>query len=285
MAQARAFGRPRDIAGKSTVAKSTLVPLEFLAHVKTHPFPVSCSSTTTFVTFTLNASVTNPVFLWNGNDYIRLTTTLSHAWAASATNALIATTGATSSANTPGSAGVKYYYAGAASDGTVQLVPSTAKPSYEEGPYNAGVLGHPGTARTRMWTYVGWNYMHATTPAFHQFTKVGNTYCLSDNAIAGVDTAGGELSVAAVPKHSGVKMGGWVTGQATGNAVVLGGATSQNTAGLLVGGQKISVAGSSTLPAFAGFSDVPVSANGVWAMIDGTATNVNVNVSIVEDVV
>ena len=287
MTQQRAFGNPRIIAGKSGEYPSTMVPLELLAHLRTHPIPCSNSGASN-ITFTINASVSDPVFIWNGNDFIPLKTTVSHTWANSATNALIATTGATSSANTPGSTGVKYYYVGAASDGTIQCVASAAKPSYVEGAYSAGVLGHPGTARTRMWTYVGWNYMSATTPAFDYFTKKGYIYNMSNHAYAGVDTQPGEISMAAVPKHNGVRLGGIVTGGATAQGVELGAATDPTATNALVGIWKTSVGGASaaadSVP-YAGFHDIPVSTNGVFAHIGATATTVNVIITKVTDVV
>ena len=287
MSQQRAFGRPRPIAGKASVADATLVPMAFLAHVRTSALPISTSGTSNRV-FTLVASVTNPVYIWDGNDYIELKENLSHTWSTGSTNPAIATTGATSSANTPGAIGVRYYYVGMATDGTTQLLPSTAKPSAVEGPMGLKVLGHPGLSRTRAWTYVGWNYMSATSPAFGYFLKKGYIYHVSNYAYAGVDTQPGEISAAAVPKHDGVRLGGFVTGGATSQAVELGAATDPTATNALVGVWKTFVAGVSAAAdgvGFAGFHDIPVSTNGIFAHIAATATTVNVNITRIEDVV
>lgn len=287
MSQQRAFGRPRPIAGKSGVFDATLVPMAFLAAVRTVPHPITNSGASN-ITFTLAASVTAPVYLWDGNDYIELRENLSYTWSTGSTNAAIATTGATSSANTPGAVGVRYYYVGSASDGTIQVLPSTAKPSAVEGPMGLKVLGHPGPSRTRAWTYIGWNYMNATTPAFDYFLKKGYIYHVSNHAYAGVDTQPGEISMAAVPKHDGVRLGGFVTGGATSQAVELGAATDPTATNALVGVWKTFVAGVSAAAdgvGYAGFHDVPVSTNGMFAHIAATATTVNVNITRIEDVV
>lgn len=287
MAQQRAYGRPRSVAGKSVETDATLVPLNFLNHVRTQALPITTSGTSNIV-FTINADPTRPVYIWNGNDYIEIRKTLSYTWSTGATNAAIATTGATSSANTPGATGVRYYYVGTTSDGTTQILPSTAKPAAAEGPYGTYVLSHPGTARTRFWTYVGWNYMSATTPAFDYFLKKGYVYNLSDHAYAGVDTQPGEISAAAVPKHDGVTLGGFVTGGATSLAVELGAATDPTATNALIGVWKTFVAGISAAAdgvGYAGFENIPVSTNGIFAHIAATATVVNVRITRVTDVV
>jgi hypothetical protein len=287
MGQQRAFGRPRPIDGKAVTADATLVPMAFLAHVRTNALPINTSGTSNRV-FTLAASVTNPVYIWDGNDYIELKENLSHTWSTGSTNPAIATTGATSSANTPGAIGVRYYYVGMATDGTTQVLPSTAKPSAVEGPMGLKVLGHPGPSRTRAWTYVGWNYMSATSPAFGYFLKKGYTYHVSHYAYAGVDTEAGEISAASVPKHDGVRLGGYVTGGATSLAVELGAATDPTNAGVLLGVWKTLTGGVSAAAdgvGYAGFDGIPVSPNGIFARIAATATNVNVNITRITDVV
>ena len=287
MGQQRAFGRPRPIEGKSGVFDATLVPMAFLAAVRTGPHPITTSGTSNR-TFTLAASVTNPVYIWDGNDYIELKENLSYTWSTASTNSAIATTGATSSANTPGAIGVRYYYVGSASDGTIQLLPSTAKPSAVEGPMGLKVLGHPGPSRTRAWTYVGWQYMSATAPTLDYFVKKGYTYHVSNYAYAGVDTQPGEISAASVPKHDGVRLGGFVTGGATSQAVELGAATDATATNALVGVWKALIAGSSAAAegqTFGTFNDIPVSTNGIFAHIAATATTVNVIITRITDVV
>lgn len=287
MAQQVAFGHPRPIQGKSGVFDATLVPMAFLAAVRTGPHPISTSGTSNRV-FTLGASTTAPVYIWDGNDYIELKENQSYTWSTGSTNSAIATTGATSAANTPGAVGVRYYYVGGATDGTIQVLPSIAKPSAVEGPMGHKVLGHPGPSRTRAWTYVGWNYMSATSPAFDYFVKKGYIYHISNHAYAGVDTQPGEISAAAVPKHDGVRLGGFVTGGATSQAVELGAATDATATNALVGVWKTLVAGSSAAAegqTFATFHDIPVSTNGIFAHVAATATTVNVNITRVEDVV
>ena len=287
MSQQRAFGRPRPIAGKSGVFDATLVPMAFLAAVRTGPHPITTSGTSNR-TFTLAASVTAPVYIWDGNDYIELKENLSYTWSTASTNSSIATTGATSAANTPGAIGVRYYYVGSASDGTIQLLPSISKPSAVEGPMGLKVLGHPGPSRTRAWTYVGWQYMSATAPTLSYFVKKGYVYHVSNYALAGVDTQPGELSAAAVPKHDGVRLGGFVDGGATSVAVELGAATDATATNALVGVWKTFVAGVSAAAdgvAYAGFDDIPVSTNGIFAHIAATATVVNVNITRITDVV
>ena len=287
MAQQRAFGRTRPITGKSVTTQASLVPVNFLNHVRTLALPITTSGASNIV-FTINAGVANPVYIWNGNDYIELRSALSYTWSTGATNAAIATTGATSSANTPGAVGVRYYYVGTTSDGTTQILPSTAKPVAAEGPFGTYVLGHPGTVRTRHWTYAGWNYMSATTPAFGYFLKKGYVYNISNYAYPGVDTQPGEISAAAVPKHDGVTLGGFVTGGTTSQAVELGAATDATATNALIGVWKTLVSGTSAGAegqTFATFDNIPVSTNGVFAHIAATATTVNVNISRVKDVV
>lgn len=294
MGQNRAFGNPRDITGKAGTFQSTLVPLDLLGHMLTRPIPISVSGSSN-VTFTVNASVSNPVYIWDGNDFIALKETLSHTMANAATNAgIVAATGVYSAALTPGAVGVKYYYLGLDTAGALTLAYSDGAPSYVEGPFPGTVLGHPGTARDRMWRYVGFSFMSATTPAFDNFTKVGNCYAFSNHAYAGVDTQPGAVTLSVVPAINGIRIGGYVTGAATGQAVELGLATSATLTNAVIGSWKAQPMGA-TAPAgttavspvpFASFDHLQVtSAGDIVAHIEATATTVNIVVTKVYDVV
>lgn len=287
MAIRPSFGHVKTVSHRSGEQKATLVPLDLLNHIRLAPVPFTTSGSSN-ITVTVNASVTNPVYLWAGSEYLPLRSNLAYTWANSATNAAISAAGATSSANTPGATGVKYYYIGAASDGTIQILPSTAKPSYVEGPFPAGVLGHPGTSRTRFWRYVGWNFMNATTPAFDFFLKSGFVYNMSVHAHVGVDTQPGEITMAAVPKHAGVLLNGYVTAPATAQVVELGAGTDPVVTNALIGTWRTYVAGASVAAegqTVANFADIPVSTNGIFYNVGAPATGAVVNITRVEDVV
>ena len=295
MAQAVAFGHPKDITGKAGTFKATLVPLELLGHLLSHPIPVSTSGTSNRV-FTVAASVSNPVVIWDGKDYVSLKENLSYTWSTAA-NDILATTGALASAQAPGAVGVRYYYVGLDSLGAIGLWPSVNEPSYVEGPFPGTILGHPGVARTRAWRYVGWNMMNATTPVFTYFTKRGYTYHISNHAYAGVDTQPGAVTLTVVPAHAGVRIGGFCTGQATGQAVELGYATDPTLTNAVVGiwksqvgpltytGTSVGATVEQSTP-YGAFADLEVDSNGnIIAHIAATATNVNIIVTRVRDVV
>lgn len=295
MAQAVAFGHPKDITGKAGTFKATLVPLELLGHLLSNPIPCSTSGTSNRV-FTVAASVSDPVFVWDGNDFISLKENLSYTWSTAA-NDIIATTGALASAAVPGAVEVRYYYAGLDSTGAIGLWPSTVAPSYIEGPFPGTILGHPGVARTRVWRYMGWNYMSATTPAFDYFAKRGYTYHISNHAYAGVDTQPGAVTLSVVPAHAGVKIGGFCTGGATGNAIELGYATDPTLTNAVVGiwkgaagpltytGASVGATVEQSVP-YAAFDGLEVnSAGNIIAHIAATATTVNIIVTRVRDVV
>lgn len=284
----KAFGHPRIIEGKGGAFPSTLVPIDLLGLI-TSPvgIPITVSGTSNR-TFTVNASVSNPVWFWDGQDFVSLKETLGHDMGTGSTNTVIATTGALSSSQTPGSTGVKYYYLGMDTDGALGVHPSTVKPSYVEGAFPGTILGHPGVARDRVWRYVGFSFMSATTPVFNYFLKNGKVYNFSNHAYAGVDTQPGLVTLSVVPQHSGVRIGGFVTGQATGNIVELGVATDPTLTNAAIGIWKGMVAGLSAaaIPGFMGFDGIPIAASGnIVAHIDGTATNVNIHITKVYDVV
>ena len=91
-----------------------------------------------------------------------------------------------------------------------------------------------------------------------------------------------------MPKHDGVTLGGFVTGGATSLAVELGAATDPTATNALIGVWKTFVAGISAAAdgvGYAGFENIPVSTNGIFAHIAATATVVNVRITRVTDVV
>lgn len=286
MAQPVAFGHPKDVTGKAGTFKSTLVPLELLGHVLTRPISITNSGTSNR-TFTVAASVSDPVYIWDGRDFIPLKENLSYTWSTAA-NDILATSGALASAQVPGAVGIRYFYAGLDSTGTLGLYPSTVQPSHVEGPFPGTVLGHPGVARTRIWRYVGFQFMSATTPVFDYFVKRGYTYHVSNHAYAGVDTQPGAVTLSVVPGHNGVRIGGFVTG-AVSQAVELGVATDATLTNAVVGAWKAMVGGVSAAAIgqpYGPFENLEVtSAGDIVAHIDPTATTVNIIVTRIHDVV
>lgn len=283
----RTFGAFRDIQGKAGTFPATLVPKDLIGAAVYKPIPITVSGTAS-ATFTVNASVSNPVFIWDGHDYISLKETISHTMVNSATNVAISTAGILQNGTaTPGSAGVKYYYLGLDSTGALTLAYSDSIPSFVEGPFASTYLGHPGTTRDRAWRYVGFSSMNASTAAFDNFTKIGYTYHFSNHAYPGVATAVGIISMAVIPDHSGVRVGGYVTGQATGNTVSLAPALD-SAAAVLVGKLTMFVAGASAaaMPTHQSFNYLATKSGGdLYAEIDATATNVNIHITEVHDVV
>ena len=278
MAQQTSFGRPYNITGKSGEWPASLVPLALLKHIKLPAIPIKISGTSA-VTFTVNAGVANPVPMWNGPDFLELRENLSHTMGNSATNSIIATTGVLATGQTPGSTGVKYYYIGQDTDGAISLHPSTVKPSHVEGRKGTGYLGHPGITRDRHWRYVGFSFMSATTPVFSPFTKIGYQYNFSNHVYAGADTQNAYVSMAVVPAHNGVRVGGWVTGPVTALKLELGGATHFTVTNSVVGAHIFRVDGISvaaTGEEKPNFTDINVDSNGNmlvnmssdWALIN-----------------
>ena len=288
MAANKAFGNPRTIQGKAGAFESTLVPLDLLGHVLTRPIPITVSGTSNR-TFTVNASVFNPVFYWDGQDFVSLKETIAHSFSTGSTNTALATTGAKATSQTPGATGVRYYYLGLDSTGALALEPSTNAPSYVEGPFPGTVLGHPGVTRDRVWRYVGFSFMSATTPTFNYFVKVGNCYAFSNHAYAGVDTQPGTVTLSVVPAIPGIQVGGFCTGAATGQVVELGLATDATLTNAVVGSIRLKPAGASAAAVnepYASFDHLETTATGdIVAQIEATATTVNIIVNRIHDVV
>lgn len=282
------FGRPRNVTGKSGEWPATLVPLALLQAIKTPAIPITISGSSA-VTFTVNAGVTNPVPLWNGNDFIELRETLAHTMDNSATNSVIATTGVLSSAQTPGSTGVKYYYIGQDTEGAISLHPSTVKPSTVEGAKGTGYLGHPGITRDRHWRYVGFSHMSATTPVFSPFAKTGYQYNFSNHVYAGADTQNAYVSMAVVPAHDGVRVGGWVTGPVTSLSLEIGGATHFTVTNSVVGAHTFRVDGISvaaTGEEKPNFTDINVNSDGnMLVNMSSDFALINIAINRIVDVV
>lgn len=168
------FGRPPLRSGlQSQGVRSTDVPLELLQNLKMRPLPVTITGTSNRV-FTLNASVTRPAAIWNGDDFIYLKSTVAFTWTTSGTQAVIGSDGAeTTEGAAAQTIGVYYMYLD--EDGQ-NVLPSQTAPSYVETSLNTGVLGHPGTSRAQNWTYVGFMLCDATTPTFIAMIKTGHDY-------------------------------------------------------------------------------------------------------------
>lgn len=152
----------------------TLIPLELLKAMKLPPIPVTVGGTNNG-TWTLNASVTNPVAFWNGDEMTYLRRTVVYTWDATS-NPILDSAGAEKT-DTDSVLGIWYMYLTA--DGKT-LIPSQTAPSYVEyldDSTNAGILGHPGTSRTQFYRYVGIHTCTtAATPDFLATKKIGYTY-------------------------------------------------------------------------------------------------------------
>ena len=251
------FGNPKSIAGQGGAFTSTMVPMELLRNLKRpRAIPITISGANQ-VTFTVNAGVTNKVPIWNGDDFMYLDETVAYTWAATA-NAILDSTGAVAS-NTGSTLGMWYFYIGYVS-GVPTLYPSQTAPAEVEAPYPAGFLAHPGTARVRPYSYVGFHLCStAATPVFVAMTKTGFVYNTGDITVATTATWA-ELAFTAakaLPAHEGVTVAGYLETGANGSVTVSGNATDG------VGGQTVSdSAGTSYAP----FSGTPTTSNGkLWA--------------------
>lgn len=147
------------------------LPIEFIPTLRQYPLPITIGGASN-VTFTLNASVTNPVHLWNGDGYISLRRTVAFTWTNTA-NAILDSTGAVAN-DVDSVLGIWYMYLDAAGD---TIFPSQTGPGFVEGVKQAGLLGHPGTASADFYRYVGFmECTTAATPAFKTMIKVGYWY-------------------------------------------------------------------------------------------------------------
>lgn len=204
------LGKGAAWGGKTTKS----VPLSFMQGAKMKaPIPITIGGTSNR-TFTVLASATNPVPLWNGNDY----------WYQRENLAFSFTTGSTARLDSNGAAatesaaavGLYYFYVGLVS-GVVTILPSTVPPSFVEGPFQNGHFSHPGTTRAAFWNYVGFIVCDAVTPTFVAMTKIGFTYGLTFANAFEVATTGTTFAALAwasdaekLPEHGalGLTVGG-----------------------------------------------------------------------------
>jgi len=174
---AEAFGNFKSIAGKGgSFTKATAVPLDIVNNISSvSPIPVTISGTNQ-ITFTLNASKTKPVHIWNGNDFISLRESVAYTWI-SGSNPVLNSSGVQDT-QTDSALGVWYFYLSLDADGNLDLLPSQTAPSFVEGPYESGVLGHPGTSRAQHYTYVGFQICTTASGAgtYRAMTKIGKSY-------------------------------------------------------------------------------------------------------------
>ena len=195
------FGAPSLRKGFGWSGRASDVPLPMLQHTRLKPLPALMSGSDD-VTFTLNGSVTNPIVVWNGDDFIFLEETVAYTFA-EADNTILSSTGA----ETTGAAatGVWYVYLALKPDrgdgaGSYEMRTSTTAPGYVQGEFNAGFWGHPGTTRTAYWSYVGFFICsNATGPVNIGCTKLGYWWQFDTGDIKG-PTAD---SIAAVSLASG----------------------------------------------------------------------------------
>jgi len=276
------FGKFLKLKGKSWSGDSTAVPLPLLQNLKTNtPIPIVQTAST----FVVNAGVTSPVNIWNGNDFIQLKETLTYTWATSA-QLTINSSGATVAATVSG-ATVYYFYIAQDTAGALQLAPSPTYPRYVEGPYEGGFWMHPGTSRGKYWNYVGWQQCTATTPVMLKMEKAGYLYLNPTPTACGVADVCKNASAPAaynlaglVPVHDGVEMSGWGTALTEGASAWIGiGSTS-----LSANQFRIAGATANAVP----FGPITVQGAGATFWATGSVTFTNggpVNITTIRDVV
>jgi hypothetical protein len=278
MIMTKFFTNAKKISGATGAFDSSLVPLSILRELKRNmPIPITMTTTT----FVINASVTNHVPFVVGNDYTVLRETLTYTWTA-ATNTILNSAGVVTASQSP-ALGAWYFYLGISDTGTHLLYPSQSAPSMVEGPFGNGHFTHPGTTRSRAWTYVGFQVNDdATAPTFVAMTKTGFTYNTTDTSVA-TGTAWAELAFTnakALPKHGALGLtvsGNIETG--IGGTVLVGNA-SVSTKGFL----KVDPGDSVTIATFTPFHNITPTSNGkIYAM--DTAARGDVHVTQIHDVV
>ncbi|HEC61560.1 MAG TPA: hypothetical protein ENI27_04830 [bacterium] len=265
--------------------RTTEVPLEIMQSLKLRPLPITVGGTSNR-TFTLNASKTFPATLWNGDDIIRLNSTVAYSFT-TGTDAVLGSDGAEST-QAAGTIGVYYMYLDESGE---NILPSTTAALYGESKYNTGVLGHPGTSRAQNWTYIGFMLCDAVTPTFIAMTKTGFDYqflpqsrgaisswinsswgiIIPDLGIHGL-TVAGNLSVGAPATHLN-------------QYTIVGGAASSNCCFGVVRNQQYGIASSiiySQVP-FTGMT--PASGGALYSVGGPGAVNGTVYVTRITDVV
>ena len=187
-------------------APSSDIPNTMIQRLVMPPIPVTVGGSNNGV-FTLNASVTDPVLIWIGDEPDWLTRTVVYTWNATS-NPILTSAGAESS-DTDSVLGIWYMYLYVDAAGSETLIPSQTAPSYVETGFNAGLYGHPGTSRTRFYRYVGCHVCTtAATPAFLAVKKYGHTYHFASISVA---TGTGWVAIdfsTRVPAIKGIKVVG-----------------------------------------------------------------------------
>ncbi len=179
------------------------------------------------VTFTLNASVTRPAILWNGDEPIIIKSTVTYTWT-SGVNNILSSAGAQTT-NTGSTLGIWYMYIDQA--GSV-IWPSQTAPVYAQAEFNAGVLGHPGTSRAEFYHYIGIHTCTtAATPVFLATKKVGFTYHFAAFSVATTAAWISRDFTTRVPAINGIQVAGTLTTGTIGTVNVSG--SSVDTQGVL----------------------------------------------------
>lgn len=195
------------------------VPVALLQNLLTRPLPITIGGSNNG-TFTLNASVTKPVPIWNAEGFTLLKSTVVYTWNATS-NPILTSAGATST-DVDSVLGIWYMYLDSAGD---TLFPSQTAPSFVEAAvdYPAQLLGHPGTSRADNYRYVGWmRCTTAATPAFLAATKVGYTYHFAEASVATGATWAALDFTASVPAIEGIQVAGRLETGVVGSVVVSG---------------------------------------------------------------
>ena len=275
------LGQVEQIAGDYGVTKIAKLSTNFANYISSRvPLPATVSGVNQ-VTFTANATVNNPIYIYSPLKPIELRTTLAYTWT-SGTNNILDANGAASTV-TGSTLGIWYYYFGYDSTGAVVIRPSQTGPAGTQGPYNSGPYGHPGTTKSQYWTYVGFHLCTtAATPVFMAMTKTGFRYEFEAITVATSDTKG-ELAfenAKALPKLKllGGTLGGYVTTGTVGTVAV----ASYDTA--TVGIVWVDATGLAGMELVVPFSGLPMSTNGkVWAV--DTIARGSVSITSVMDVI
>jgi len=188
----------------------TNVPFALLSQSVLYPLPVTIGGSNN-VTFTLKGS-TRRISFWINDDLFELDEDLAYTWAAA--NKILDSTGA-QVAQTNSVLGVWYMYATINDDGTPALFPSQTAPEDTASAYGT-YLGHPGTARTQSYRYVGCMWCTtAATPAFLTAVKIGLDWHFASLTASPVTAAVTVTSVFSVRLPKLAKYGGRVAGTLT----------------------------------------------------------------------
>lgn len=279
------FGKFIRVKGKSWNGDSTAIPLPLLQNLKTNtPIPIAQTAST----FVVNAGVTNPVTLWNGNDFIQLRETMTYTWATTA-QLTLNSSGATVAATVSGAGVIYYFYLGMDTAGALQLAPSPTYPRFVEGPYEGGYWMHPGTSRGKYWNYVGFQQCTATTPVMLVLEKRGFNYynptptAMGVDNIATVSTSAKSVSFGALVPVHGAELSGYITNDTTtaANVTLDIGATS------LAANAFRATAATETAAATASFTGlIPDTSGNLWAKCSVShATSGDAVVTCVKDVI